>query len=87
MFVVVSAIGLLVGPLIITIIDLCLCGSFISRSRSYRKFNTGSLLLLCLTVVIGVIKDDYLAVTRRPEDVTIEIAKSFLVSPFKGIIS
>jgi hypothetical protein len=35
---------------------------------------------LCLTVVVGVVEDDYLAVTRRPEDVTVETAKNFLAS-------
>jgi hypothetical protein len=35
---------------------------------------------LCLTVVIGVVEDDYLAITRRPEDVTVETAKNFLAS-------
>jgi hypothetical protein len=71
----VSAIVLLVGPLIITIIDLHLCRSIICRSRSYHGFNLGGCLLLCLIVVIRVIEDDYLAVTRRTEDVTVEIAK------------
>jgi hypothetical protein len=71
----VSAIGLLVGPLIIIIIDPCLCRSIIGRSMSCRGFNLGSCLLLCLTVVVGVVDDDYLAVTRWPEDVMVEIAK------------
>jgi hypothetical protein len=35
---------------------------------------------LCLTVVVGVVEDDYLAITRRPEDVTVETAKNFLAS-------
>jgi hypothetical protein len=30
---------------------------------------------LCLSVIIGIIKDDDLAVTRWPEDVTVEITK------------
>jgi hypothetical protein len=68
---VVAAIGLLVGPLIITITDLCPC-----RSSSCRGFDTGSLLLLCLIVVIGVVEDDYLAITRRPEYVAVEITKN-----------
>jgi hypothetical protein len=72
---IVVAIGLLVGPLIITITDTCLYGSIIGRSRSCYGFHIGSLLLLCLTVVIRVIEDDYLAVTRRVEDVTVEITK------------
>jgi hypothetical protein len=74
-FVVVAAISLLVETLIITIIDPCLCRSIIGRSRSYHGFDIGSLLLLCLAVVIRVIEDDYLAVTRWPEDVAVEIAK------------
>jgi hypothetical protein len=72
MSVVVATIGLLVGPLIITITDPYLCRSIIGRSRSYRGFDISSFLLLCLVVVI---EDDYLAVTRRPKDVAIEIAK------------
>jgi hypothetical protein len=28
-------------------------------------------------IIVGVINDDYLAITRRPEDVTIELAKKF----------
>jgi hypothetical protein len=77
---VVAAIGLLVGPLIITITDLCPCRSIVGRSRICRGFDIGSLLLLCLVVVVGVIEDDYLTVTRRPEDVAVEIAKNFLTS-------
>jgi hypothetical protein len=73
--VVVAAISLLVETLIITIIDPCLCRSIIGRSRSYHGFDIGSLLLLCLAVIIRVIEDDYLAVTRWPEDVAVEIAK------------
>jgi hypothetical protein len=30
---------------------------------------------LCLAVIVGVIDDDYLAITKQPEDVTVEIAK------------
>jgi hypothetical protein len=60
----VSAIGILVGPLIITIIDPRFCRSIINRSRSYRGFNLDSCPLLCLTIIIGVVEDDYLAVTR-----------------------
>jgi predicted aspartyl protease len=29
----------------------------------------------CASVDIGVIEDDYLAITRQPEDVTVEVAK------------
>jgi hypothetical protein len=75
MSVVVAAIGLLVRPLITTIIDPCLYRSIIDGSRSYRGVNLDSCLFLCLAVVVGVIEDDYLAITRRPEDVVVEIAK------------
>jgi hypothetical protein len=73
----VTAIGLLIGPLIISIIDLCPCRSIINTSRSSccRGFDTDSLLLLCLSVVVGIIEDDDLAITRRLEDVTVEITK------------
>jgi hypothetical protein len=30
---------------------------------------------LCLTVIVEVIEDDYLAITKWPEDVAVEIAK------------
>jgi hypothetical protein len=30
---------------------------------------------LCLTVIVEVVEDDYLAVTWRPEGVAVEIAK------------
>jgi hypothetical protein len=72
---VVAAIGLLVRPLIITITNLCPYRSIINRSRSCCGFKTGSLLLLCLTVIVGVVEDDYLAITWRPEGVAVEIAK------------
>jgi hypothetical protein len=71
----VSAIDILVGPLIITIIDPRLCRSIIDGNRSCCGLNLGGCPLLCLTVIIRVIKDDYLTVTRRPEDVAVEIAK------------
>jgi hypothetical protein len=61
---VVTAISLLVGPLIITITDPCLCGSIIGRSRSCRGFDISSFLLLCLIGVVEVIEDDYLAITK-----------------------
>jgi hypothetical protein len=72
---VTAAIGLLIGPLIITIIDLCPYRSTSGKSRSCHGFDTGRLLLLRLIIIIGVIDDDYLAVTRRPEDVTIEVSE------------
>jgi hypothetical protein len=73
----VAAIGLLIGPLIISITDLCPYRSIIDTSRSSccRGFDTDSLLLLCLSVIIGIIEDDDLAITRRLEDVTVEITK------------
>jgi hypothetical protein len=72
---VVTDIVLLVRPLIVTITDPCLYKSIIGRSRSYRGLDIGIFLLLCLAVIVGVIEDDYLAVTRRPEDIAVEIAK------------
>jgi hypothetical protein len=38
----------------------------------------GRPFLLCRVIIVGVINDDYLAVTRRPEDVAVELTKSFL---------
>jgi hypothetical protein len=73
--VVTAASSLLIGPLVITITDLCPCRSIVGGSRNCRGFNTVSLLLLLLVIVVGVVNDDYLAVTRRPEDVVVEIAK------------
>jgi hypothetical protein len=72
---VVTTIGLLVGPLIITIIDSCPYRSIGGRSRNYRGFNTDRPLLLRVVIVIGVIDDDYLAMTRRSDDVAVEVAK------------
>jgi hypothetical protein len=77
-FAVVAAIGLLVGPLIITITDPCLYRSIIGRSWGYRGLDIGSFHLLCIAVIVGVVEDDYLAVTRRPEDVAVEFAKKLL---------
>jgi hypothetical protein len=73
--VVVTAINFLVGPLIITITDPCLCRSIINRSRRCSGFDIDCFLLLCPIIIVGVIEDDYLAVTRWPEDVAVEIAK------------
>jgi hypothetical protein len=75
MFAVVATIGLLLGPLIITISDPCPCRSIGDRSRNYRGVDTGRPLLLRLVVIVRVIVDDYFAVTRRPKDVTVEVAK------------
>jgi hypothetical protein len=72
---VVATISLLIGPLIITISDPCPCRSIGGRSRNYHGFDTSRPLLLCLVVVIRVINDDYLAITRRPEDVAVEVAE------------
>jgi hypothetical protein len=73
MSVVIATIGLLLGPLIITISDPCPCRSIDGRSRNYRGVDTGRPLLLC--IVVRVINDDYFAITRQPEDVTVEVAK------------
>jgi hypothetical protein len=72
---VVATIGILIGPLIITISDPCPCRSIRGRSRNCRGVNTCRPLLLRIVIVVGVINDDYLAVTRRPEDVVVEVAK------------
>jgi hypothetical protein len=71
---VVATIGLLVGPPIITITDPVFYRSIIDRSRGYRGLGISS-FLLCIVIVVRVIEDDYLAVTRRPEDVAVKIAK------------
>jgi hypothetical protein len=31
-------------------------------------------------IIVGVINDDYLAITRRPEDVTVELTKKFFLA-------
>jgi hypothetical protein len=72
---VIAAIGLLIGPLITTIINFCPCRSIDERSRNCRGFDTDRLLLLRLIVVVGVIDDDDLAIARRPEDVTVEVTE------------
>jgi hypothetical protein len=73
--VVIAAIGLLIGPLIITIINLSPCRSIGGRSRNCHGFDTGRPLLLRLIVVVKVVDDDDLAVTRQPKDVPIEVAE------------
>jgi hypothetical protein len=83
----VAATGLLIGPLIITIIIFCPLrgiirnggGSWhrIDSSRSSREFNVSRLLIRCLLFFIAVIEDDDLAVTRWPEDVAFEVAEKF----------
>jgi hypothetical protein len=35
---------------------------------------------LHIIIIVGVIDDDYFAVTRRPEDFAVEVAKSFLAN-------
>jgi hypothetical protein len=70
---VVATLSLLLRPLIITISDPCPNRSIGGRSRNYRGVDTGRPLLLRL--IIGVIDDDYLAITRRPEDVAVEVTE------------
>jgi hypothetical protein len=77
MFVVATTIDLLLGPLSITISDTGPCRSIGGRSRNCRGVDIDRPLLLRLVVVVGVINDDYLAVTRRHEDATVEVAKKF----------
>jgi hypothetical protein len=64
----------MLGPLIITISDPG-CRSIDDRGRNCRGVDTGCPLLLRIIVVVGVVDDDYLAVTRRPEDVVVEVTK------------
>jgi hypothetical protein len=83
----VAAIGLLIGPLVITIIVFCPLrgiidsggGScrWVDSSRSSHEFGANRLLIRRLLFFIKVVKDDDLAVTKRPEDVVVEIAKKF----------
>jgi hypothetical protein len=61
---VVATLSLLLRPLIITISDPCPNRSIGGRSRNYRGVDTGRPLLLRLIVVVRVVDDDYLAVTR-----------------------
>jgi hypothetical protein len=77
---VVAAISLLVGPLIITIIDPYLCRIIISRSRSCRGFDIGSLLLLCHIVVVGVVRNIILLSPSGPWMSRLRSLKSFLTS-------
>jgi hypothetical protein len=71
---VVAAIGLLIGPLIITISDLYPYRSIGGKSRNCRGIDIGHPLLLRLIIVVRVIIDDYLIVTRRPKDAAVEVA-------------
>jgi hypothetical protein len=81
------ATGLLIGPLIITIIIFCpLMGivvngggswRWVDSGRSNREFSADHLLIRCLLFFLGVIEDDDLAVTRWPEDVAVEVTKKF----------
>jgi hypothetical protein len=72
---VAATINLLLRPLIITISNPGPCRSIDNRSRNCRGVDTDCPLLLRLIVIVGVVDDDYLAVTRRPEDVVVEVAK------------
>jgi hypothetical protein len=84
----VATTGLLIRPLIITIIVFHPLRGIIDNSggswrrvdssRSSHGFSAGHLLICCLLFFIGVIEDDDLAVTRRPEDVVVEVTKKFL---------
>jgi hypothetical protein len=69
---VTATIDLLLRPLIITISDAGPCRSIGSRSRNCCGVDIGHPLLLRL--VVGVVDDDYLAVSRRLEEVTVELA-------------
>jgi hypothetical protein len=83
----IAANGLLIGHLIIIIIIFCPLrgiidsggGSWrwVDSNRSSREFGADCLLIRCLLLFIGVIKDDDLAVTRQPEDVAVEVTKKF----------
>jgi hypothetical protein len=85
--IVIAATGLLIGPLIITIIILHLLkgivgnggGSWrqVNSSRSSHEFGAGRLHIWRLLFFVGVVEDDDIVVTRRPEDVTDEVAKKF----------
>jgi hypothetical protein len=72
---VAATIDLLLEPLIITISDTGPYRSIDGRSRNCRGVDIGHPLLLRLIVVVEVIDDDYLAITRRPEDIAVEVTK------------
>jgi hypothetical protein len=83
----VVATGLLIGPLIITIIIFHPLRSIVSNgggswhrvdnNRSSRKFGASHLLIWRILFFIGVIDDDDLVVTRRLENVAVEVTKKF----------
>jgi hypothetical protein len=47
------------------------------RSRRWRSFGVGHILLVHLFFFIGVAEDDDVAVPGPPEDVAVEVAKKF----------
>jgi hypothetical protein len=83
----VATTGLLIGPLIITIIILHLLkgiignggGSWrqVNSSRSSNEFGADRLHIRRLLFFVGVIEDDDIIVTRWPEDVADEVTKKF----------
>jgi hypothetical protein len=85
--IVVAAIGLLIGPLIITIIVFHPLrgivgnggGSWrrVDSNKSSCEFGVGRLLIRRVLFFIGVVEDDEFAITRRPKHVTVEVAKKF----------
>jgi hypothetical protein len=84
----ITATGLLIEPLIITIIVFrphrgiigngggCWCRG--DSNRSSREFGADHLLIWRLLFFIRVIKDYDLTVTRQPEDAAVEVGKKFL---------
>jgi hypothetical protein len=85
MFVVTATIDPLLGPLSITISDTDPCRSISTRSRNYRGVDIGCPLLLRLIVVVRVVNDDYLAITRRPRMSRLRSPKSFLVNSSREV--
>jgi hypothetical protein len=79
--------GLLIERLIITIIIFHplrgIIGNdggswrWVDSSRSSREFGVDRLLIRRLLFFIGVIENDDLAITRRHEDVVVEVTKKF----------
>jgi hypothetical protein len=51
---------------------------WVDSSKSSHEFSVCHLLVQRLLFFIRVVKDDDLAVTRRPEDIAVEVAKKFL---------
>jgi hypothetical protein len=85
--IVIATTGLLIGPLMITIIifrplrGIIDSGGgywcWVDSSGSSREFCAGRLLIRCLFFFIGVIEDYDHPVTRLPEDVMVEVTKKF----------